>query len=97
MKKLSLLLISLLLISCGQQDTNSEANEDLSSSVEDAVNTMSALMDDQGGSSYATSMNKSTIEILNEIILPKAYASSCIRPVFKNLECLCTEPSVRIK
>ncbi|NQZ19519.1 MAG: hypothetical protein HRT44_09735, partial [Bdellovibrionales bacterium] len=49
MKKIAILLLSLMMISCGQQEATTGSDEDLATSVEDAVTTISALMDDQEG------------------------------------------------
>ena len=79
---MSLILVGALMVGCkANEDSSSTADENLTSSVEDAVTTMSALMDDQEGESYATNIKKSYPEMIDELIFPKAYAAGCIRPV----------------
>jgi hypothetical protein len=79
---LKILILTAFLTSCGPKlgDLNSDS-EELSSSIEDAVTTISALLDDQQGESYALSQPKSLPQWMNEIVIPKALASSCLRPV----------------
>lgn len=83
---LILTLTSFLLINCkgNENQPGLEGNEDLSASVEDAVTTMGAMIDDQAGESYAKITPKNSFETLEEILFPKAYAAGCIRPVFKS-------------
>ncbi len=78
-------LMSLLIINCrGKENLGTPgADEDLSSSLEDAVTTMGAMIDDQAGESYAKATPQNSLETLEEILFPKAYAAGCIRPVFK--------------
>ncbi len=85
MKKIvRLLLLGFLVTQCNPKDNaDSSANEALTTSVEDAVTTMSAVLDDQEGEGYAVNSQKSYPEILDEILFPKAYAAGCVRPVFK--------------
>lgn len=79
--------MGLLIVGCNGQEENSvgSENEDLVTSVEDAVTTLGAVMDDQEGEAYATQMNKSYPEMIEEILFPKAYAANCVRPV--NMAC----------
>ena len=80
----SLLLVAIIATGCGLRDnTDTAADEELTASVEDAVTTMSAIMDDQEGESYSVNSQKSYHEMIEEILLPKAYAAGCIRPAIK--------------
>lgn len=79
-----LVLSGLLVVNCGMRDNvASTTDESLSTSVEDAVTTMSAILDDQEGESYSVNSQKSYPEMMDEILFPKAYAAGCIRPVLK--------------
>ena len=86
--KTTLILLSafVLLVSCnGRQDSTTSSDDTLATSAEDAVTTLSALLDDESNEAYATNHKKSYQEILQDIVIPKAHAANCIRPV--NLAC----------
>ena len=86
LKKILIPFFILSLVGCnGQENTGSVANEDVATSVEDAVNTLGVAMDDQANEAYATNIKKSYPEMIEEFIFPKAYASNCTRPV--NMAC----------
>ena len=81
-KMISLLLLSFLATGCGVEKTSrSSENENLASSVEDAVTTVSALMDEQAGEAYTSKLQKSYPELIKDLFFPKAYAEGCIRPI----------------
>ncbi len=83
MKKLLILTaLSSLLLNCrGAKNQNQLSSSDVTSSVEDVVNTLSSVMDDQSGESYARYDKNKNILFLKDLMLPKAFAAQCIRPI----------------
>ena len=84
-KKIIMILASTLLVSaCGQQKNETLDSEDsIEAVVESGVTSISGVLDDQNGSSFA--MNK-TLEIdpvrmIQQLIIPTAYAENCSRAV----------------
>lgn len=79
---ISPLMVFLCLAAVGcQKAAVAPDSSDVSASVEDAVTSLSAILDDQNGSSYASAFYKPTLqESVSAILLPKAWAASCVRP-----------------
>ena len=85
MKKVMLIILAgAFLAGCGEQDQEQVSSSDVVETTEAAVNTLSAIIDDNEGESYA--LKAKPQKSLEEILFPKAYAANCIRP--KNQACV---------
>lgn len=81
MKNWILILASLGLIHCAQQEENDAVSAD-TAVIESASSALSSMGDDQSGESLAMKADTNLMDLL----FPKAYASTCQRPYFSTCQ-----------
>lgn len=79
-KTLFITLLSLSLIQCQPAQDETTISNETNQAVEDAVTSLSDILDDQAGEAYAKAYNKMDFK---ELFLPKAWASQCQRPALQ--------------
>ncbi len=88
-KKLILLVAILGFAACGEKENSAFDSEDsLQAALESGVTSMSGVLDDQNGSSFA--MNKTLeydpVRMITSLIIPKAFAANCSRAVAQSCD-----------
>ncbi len=81
--KLSILFIIVASVTsgCGERITSESELDSTAVTVESATSMISGLADDQSGDNYAFHQSKPWKQ---ELLLPSAYAASCVRPIYSS-------------